>query len=139
MLFNSLSFAVFLPLVFGLYWLIASPKDDGFVSPTRLNLQNLFGRTYPLTWKHLSLFPMPTSALVREILLNPNHDFWMCATTAADSIDFAARLRGWTPAERAYHLGKEANTRATASASSSRRASAIRPAGARGSTRWSST
>ena len=42
MLFNSLSFAVFLPLVFGLYWLIASPKDDGFVSPTRLNLQDLF-------------------------------------------------------------------------------------------------
>ena len=66
------------------------------------------GRTYPLTWKHLSLFPMPTSALVREILLNPNQDFWMCATPAADSIDFAARLRGWTPAERAYHLGKEA-------------------------------
>ena len=32
----------------------------------------------------------------------------MCATPAADSIDFAARLRGWTPAERAYHLGKEA-------------------------------
>ena len=33
MLFNSLSFAIFLPLVFGLYWLIGGK---------RLHLQNLF-------------------------------------------------------------------------------------------------
>jgi len=42
LLFNSLAFLAFLPTVFAAYWLIASPKGEGFVSPTRLNLQNLF-------------------------------------------------------------------------------------------------
>lgn len=40
--FNSLAFMVFLPIVFVGYWLIASPKGEGFVSPVRLRLQNLF-------------------------------------------------------------------------------------------------
>ena len=42
LLFNSLAFLAFLPTVFAVYWLIASPKGDGFVSPSRLHLQNLF-------------------------------------------------------------------------------------------------
>ena len=42
LLFNSLAFLAFLPTVFAVYWLVASPKGDGFVSPTRLHLQNLF-------------------------------------------------------------------------------------------------
>lgn len=66
------------------------------------------GRTYPLTWRYLPQLPMSTPALVLEVLLNPNQDVRMRKTPPADSIDFAARMRGWTPAERAYHLGREA-------------------------------
>ena len=36
MLFNSLTFAFFLPLVFGLYWLIYCPDGDGNASCGRI-------------------------------------------------------------------------------------------------------
>lgn len=42
MLFNSLAFMLFLPVVFAGYWLICYPKKDEAVSSTRLWLQNLF-------------------------------------------------------------------------------------------------
>ncbi len=42
MLFNSLIFAIFLPIVFGLYWWICYPKPNERVSHRRLGLQNLF-------------------------------------------------------------------------------------------------
>jgi len=42
LLFNSLAFLAFLPIVFAGYWLIASPKGEDFVTPRRLRLQNLF-------------------------------------------------------------------------------------------------
>ena len=42
MLFNSLAFMLFLPIVFAGYWLIYYPKDGQAVSQRRLWLQNLF-------------------------------------------------------------------------------------------------
>ena len=41
MLFNSLTFMLFLPVVFAGYWLIYYPKKDETVSSTRLWLQNM--------------------------------------------------------------------------------------------------
>ena len=42
MLFNSLVFCVFLPIVFAGYWLLCCPRTGQSVSPRRLWLQNLF-------------------------------------------------------------------------------------------------
>lgn len=42
MLFNSIEFLVYLPMVFVGYWLLCCPKDGETVAPTRLWLQNLF-------------------------------------------------------------------------------------------------
>ncbi len=42
MLFNSIAFLLFLPIVFGIYWCICYPKEEGKIAHGRIWAQNLF-------------------------------------------------------------------------------------------------
>ena len=65
--------------------------------------------TYPCSWRYLMQMPMSALALVTEILLYPNRDFWLRQSSPADSIDWVTRMNGWTKEERDYYLKDEEN------------------------------
>ena len=63
--------------------------------------------TYPCSWRYLTQMPMSTLALVSEILLYSNRNFWLRESPPADSIDWVTRMNGWTKEERDYYLRQE--------------------------------
>ena len=65
--------------------------------------------TYPCSWRYLMQMPMSAIALVTEILLYPNRDFWLRQSSPSDSIDWVTRMNGWTKEERDYYLKDEEN------------------------------